>query len=81
MSLWELIFPKYNITLSDNHYYLILLWEDYFCESYWEYNSNMGKSIQKSISLFLQGIENVIRDKLRQLETLNSFKSAFIKIL
>lgn len=73
MRLWELIFPKYSITLSHNRYYLILLWEDYFCESYWEYNSNVGKSIQGSITPFLQGIK-------RQLETLNNYKPAFMRL-
>lgn len=73
MRLWELIFPKYNITLSHNHYYLILLWEGYFCESYWEYNSNMEKSTQGSIAPFLQGIK-------RQLETLNNYKPAFMRL-
>lgn len=80
MRLQELIFPKYNITLSDNHCYLILLQEDCFCEGYWEYNSNIAKSIQESISLFLQGIENVIRDILRQLEILSTFKPTFIRL-
>lgn len=38
----------------------------------------MGKSIQ--VSLFLQGIDNVIRDELRQLETLNTLKSVFMRL-
>lgn len=38
------------------------------------------ESQYKEVSLFLQGIENVIRDNLRQQETLNTFKSAFIRL-
>lgn len=38
------------------------------------------ESQYKEVSLFLQGIKNVIRDNLRQQETLNTFKSAFIRL-